>query len=206
MRRMAIAWVAASIIGLAPIAGLAAAADEATYEKCLGLAKTDPEAARDLAEHWQSHGGAHPADHCYAVALVGLKQYKKGATRLEALAQAMVHAPNALRADVLDQAAQAWLLAGDASRAYADDSAALNLLPGQADLLVDRAEAAGSEGSFDKAVADLDHVLQGDPNRVDALIYRASANRELGKLDLALTAIDKAVGLAPSSVDALLER
>src|SRR5580698_5602516 len=100
MRRMAIAWVAASIIGFAPVTGFAAgaaqqegppmsaapapapapyvppprtrqnaapnsaAADEATYEKCLGLAKTDPDAARDLAEHWQSRGGAHPADHC----------------------------------------------------------------------------------------------------------------------------------------------
>jgi len=94
------------------------------------LAKTDPGAARDLAERWQTRGGAHPADHCYAVALVGLKQYKEGAARLETLAQAMGHAPDSLRAEVLDQAAQAWLLADDPARAYAADSAALNLLPG----------------------------------------------------------------------------
>jgi tetratricopeptide (TPR) repeat protein len=183
-----------------------AAGDEATYEHCLSLAKTDPSAARDLAEHWQSRGGGHPADHCYAVALIGLKQYKEGATHLEALAKAMDHAPDSLRADVLDQAAQAWLLQGDAARAYADDSAALNLLPGDPDLLVDRAEAAGSEGWFDKAAADLDRVLSSDPNRIDALIYRASANRELGKLDAALIDIDKAVSLAPNAVSALLER
>jgi tetratricopeptide (TPR) repeat protein len=189
-----------------PTAPRNAAGDQATYEHCLSLAETDPGAARDLAEHWQSRGGAHPADHCYAVALVGLKQYKEGATRLEALAQAMVHAPNSLRAEVLDQAAQAWLLSGDASRAYAADSAALNLLPNDADLLVDRAEAAGSEGWYDKAVADLDRVLSGDPNRVDALVYRASANRQLDKLDLALTDVDRAVRLAPNSVSALLER
>jgi tetratricopeptide (TPR) repeat protein len=180
--------------------------DAATYERCLTLAKTDPAAARDLAEHWQTRGGAHPADHCYAVALVGLKQYKDGATHLETLAQVMVHAPNSLRAEVLDQAAQAWLLAGDPARAYAADSAALNLLPGDADLLVDRAEAAGSEGWFDKAVADLDRVLTADPNRVDALVYRASANRALAKLDIAFADIDRAVRLAPNSVDALLER
>lgn len=183
-----------------------AAGDKATYERCLGLAKTDPAAARDMAEHWQSRGGAHPADHCYAVALVGLKQYKDGATHLEALAKAMDRAPNSLRADVLDQAAQAWLLQGDPARAYADDSAALNLLPGDPDLLVDRAEAAGSEGWYDKAVDDLDKVLTSDPNRVDALIYRASANRALGKLDVALIDVDKAVKLAPTSVAALLER
>jgi tetratricopeptide (TPR) repeat protein len=191
-------------IGRAP--PRSAAGDEATYQHCMTLAGSDPGAARDLAERWQSRGGAHPADHCYAVALVGLKQYKEGATRLESLAQAMVHAPNSLRAEVLDQASQAWLLAGDAAHAYAADSAALNLLPGDPDLLVDRAEAAGSEGWFDKAVADLDRVLSSQPNRVDALIYRASANRELGKLDLAMTDINRAVGLAPNSVSALLER
>jgi tetratricopeptide (TPR) repeat protein len=183
-----------------------AAGDQATYERCLDLAKTDPAAARDLAEHWLSRGGAHPADHCYAVALVGLKQYKDGATHLEELAKAMDHAPDSLRADVLDQAAQAWLLQGDPARAFADDTAALNLLPGDPDLLVDRAEAAGNEGWFDKAVTDLDKVLASDPNRIDALVYRASANRELGKLDLALSDIDKAVSLAPNSVSALLER
>jgi tetratricopeptide (TPR) repeat protein len=183
-----------------------ASGDEATYERCLALAKTDPAAARDMAEHWQSHGGAHPADHCYAVALVGLKQYKDGATHLEALAKAMDHAPDSLRADVLDQAAQAWLLQGDPARAYADDTAALNLLPSEPDLLVDRAEAAGSEGWFDKSVADLDKVLASDPNRVDALVYRASADRELGKLDVALIDVDKALSVAPDSVSALLER
>lgn len=183
-----------------------AARDEATYEHCLNLAKTDPGAARDLAERWQSHGGAHPAEHCYAVALVGLKQYRDGATRLEALAQAMIHAPDSLRAEVLGQAAQAWLLAGEPSRAFADDTAALNLLPGDPDLLVDRAEAAGSEGWFDKAITDLDRVLSSNPNRVDALIYRASANRELGKLDLALADIDLALANEANLVTALLER
>ncbi|HTQ35214.1 MAG TPA: hypothetical protein VMI30_13670 [Stellaceae bacterium] len=190
----------------APAAPRSAAADEATYEHCLKLVATDPAAARDLAEHWQGRGGAHPADHCYAVSLVGLKQYKEGATRLETLAKAMVHAPDSLRANVLDQAAQAWLLDGDPARAYTADTAALNLMPNDPDILVDRAEAAGSEGWFDQAVVDLDRVLKVDPNRLDALIYRASANRQLDKLDLALTDADKAVSLAPHSVEALLER
>jgi tetratricopeptide (TPR) repeat protein len=189
-----------------PPAPRSAAADEATYERCMKMAGSDPAAARDLAEHWQGRGGAHPADHCYAIALVGLKQYKEGAARLEDLAKAMAHAPDSLRAEVLDQAAQAWLLAGDASRAFAADTAALNITPNDPDILVDRAEAAGSEGWFDKAAADLDRVLKTDPNRVDALVYRASANRELGKLDLALSDADRAVKLAPNSVAALLER
>ncbi len=181
-------------------------ADAATYERCMTLANENPGAARDFAERWQDRGGAHPADHCFAVALIGLKQYKEGASRLEKLAQAMVRAPPSLRADVLGQAAQGWLLAGDPARAYAADGSALGLRPDDAGLLVDRAEAAGSAGWFDKAVADLDRVLKADPARLDALIYRASANRELGRLDPARADIDKALTLAPDSVPALLER
>jgi tetratricopeptide (TPR) repeat protein len=184
----------------------AADADAATYDRCMKLARENPTAARDLATDWQKRGGAHPADHCFAVALIGLKQYREAATRLEALAQAMIRAPAALRAEVLDQAGQAWLLAGDAARAYAADGAALELRPDDADLLTDRAEAAGSAGWFDKAVADLDRVLKTNPSRLDALVYRASANRALERLDPALADIDAALKLAPDSAEALLER
>lgn len=182
------------------------AADEATYERCLTLAKEKPGEARALAQRWHEHGGAHPADHCLAVALVGLHEYKQAAGRLETLAQAMIHAPVELRADVLDQAAQAWLLAGDAARAYAAESTALGLRPDDSELLVDRAEAAGAAGWFDKAIADLDRVLKTAPRRLDALIYRASAYRALGRLDPALADIEAALKEAPDSVPALLER
>jgi tetratricopeptide (TPR) repeat protein len=181
-------------------------ADAATYARCMKLAGDDPAAGRKLAQSWHEQGGAHPADHCLAVSLIGLKQYKDGAGRLEKLAQAMIHAPVALRADVLGQAAQAWLLAGDPGRAYAADGMALALRPDDPELLVDRAAAAGSAGWFDKAVADLDRVLKADPARLDALIYRASANRAQGKLDPALADIDAALKLAPDSAAALLER
>ena len=161
------------------------------------LAKEHPADARKLAESWHSRGGAHPAEHCLAVALIGLKQYKEAADRLEKLAQSMVHAPAPLRADVLDQAAQAWLLANEPARAYAAEGAALGLHPGDPELLVDRAEAAGSAGWFDRAIADLDQVLKTAPKRVDALIYRASAYRAQGRLDPALTDIDAALKEAP---------
>lgn len=180
--------------------------EAATYERCMSLARSNPTAAQKLAQDWQGRGGAHPADHCYAVALIGLKQYKDAATRLESLAQAMAHAPTELRAEVLDQAGQAWMMAADPARAHAAETAALGFAPDNADLLVDRAEAAGAAGWFDKAAADLDRVLTIDPDRVDALIFRASAYRRLGRLDEALADIDKAVKLAPDSAPALLER
>jgi tetratricopeptide (TPR) repeat protein len=183
-----------------------AAADAATYARCMTLARDNPAAAQRLAAGWQKRGGAHPADHCFAVALIGLGRYGEAAGRLDKLAEAMVHAPAGLRGGVLEQAAQAWLLAGDPTHAYADDGAALGLHPDDAELLVDRAEAAGAAGWFDKAIADLDRVLQADPMRLDALIYRASAYRELGQLAPALADVDTALRQAPDSVPALLER
>jgi tetratricopeptide (TPR) repeat protein len=183
-----------------------AAAEAATYERCMKLARQNPGEARSLAQSWHERGGAHPADHCAAVALIGLKQYKEAAIRLEALAQAMMTAPAGLRAEVLDQAGQAWGLAGDAVRAYAAAGAAVALKPTDLDLLIDRAQAAATAEYYDKAVADLDHVLKADPSRVDALIYRASANRALDRLDPALADVEKAISRAPNSAPALLER
>jgi tetratricopeptide (TPR) repeat protein len=192
--------------GFGPPAPRSDAADAATYGRCLALARKDPAAAQALAERWHATGGAHPADHCLAVALVGEGHYKEAALRLESLAQAMVHAPRALRGEVLDQAAQAWLLAGDPARAYKADTAALGLKPDDPELLVDRAEAAGAAGWYEKALADLDRVLKSHPSRVDALVYRASADRALGRLDPALADIDRALKLSPDAVPALLER
>jgi tetratricopeptide (TPR) repeat protein len=183
-----------------------AADDAAKYDRCMKLAQRDPAAAEKLAQVWHARGGAHPADHCAAVALFGLKHYKEAATRLEALAQSMTTAPPGLRAEVLDQAGQAWGLAGDPVRAYAAAGTAVALQPNDPELLIDRAEAAASAGYLDKAVADLDQVLEAEPNRVDALIYRASANRALDRVDAALADAEKALAQAPNSVPALLER
>jgi tetratricopeptide (TPR) repeat protein len=181
-------------------------ADAETYARCMKLAQSDPAEALKLAESWQKRHGAHPADHCHAIALIGLGHFQEGAQALDKLMAAMTQAPPTLRAGVLGQAAQAWLLAGDASHAYADDSAALELHPDDADLRVDRAEAAGSAGWFDKALVDLDAVLKRQPARLDALIYRASAERKLGRLGPALADADAALQQSPDSVSALLER
>ena len=110
----------------------------------------------------------------------------------------MTTAPAALRANVLDQAGQAWLLAGDPVRAYAAAGQAFALQPNDPELLLDRAEAAASARYFDQAIADLDHVLKADPDRIEALIYRASAYRALDRLDPALADVEKALARRPT--------
>jgi tetratricopeptide (TPR) repeat protein len=183
-----------------------AEADAETYDRCMKLAHQDPHAAQNLAEGWRKRGGAHPADHCAAVALISLGKYKGAATALQSLAQSMTTAPPSLLAGVLDQAAQAWLLAGDPKRAFEVAREAAALAPKDPEIVIDRAEAAAAAGYLDGAIADLDRVLKADPNRVDALIYRASAYRALDRLDPARSDIDKALALAPHSPAGLLER
>ena len=180
--------------------------DAATYVRCLKLAETNPPSAQVLAGGWAARGGGHPAEHCAAVALFRLGHYKEAATRLDALAHQMPKGPADLVAGVLDQAGEAWLMAGDPVRAYADCGAALILRPDDAAILVDRAQAAAAAGRYDKALGDLDRVLQRDPKSADALVYRAAAYRALGRLDPALVDADRAVSLRPHSLAGLLER
>jgi tetratricopeptide (TPR) repeat protein len=181
-------------------------ADAERYDRCLRQAKERPEAGWETALAWRDAGGGHAAEHCAAVALIGLKQPAEAAMRLERLAVEMKRAPVELRAEVLAQAGQAWLLFGDPNRAKATLDEALKLRPDDPDLLTDRAEAAAQAGRYLDAVADLDRVLAKDPQRVDALIYRASARRALDRLDGALSDVERALKLAPNSADALLER
>jgi regulator of sirC expression with transglutaminase-like and TPR domain len=190
----------------APPALSSAERDAETYAYCMQLAKQDAAAAQRLAEEWQARGGAHPADHCAAVALIELGKYREAANRLETLARAMTKAPASLKAEVLDQASQAWLLAGDPVKAYANARAAVELQPADPELLLDRAETAASAGYFDRAIGDLNSILKADPTRADALTYRASAYRALYRLDAALADIDAALTRAPDSAPALLER
>ena len=195
-----------SLSGVETMPPPSADADAEAYTHCMTLARQDPQAAERLAAAWQRRGGAHPADHCAAVALFSLGRYREAGSRLQSLAQAMTKAPTSLRAGVLDQASQAWLLAGDATRAYAAAGQAVALSPDDSELLVDRAEAAAAAGYFDRAIADLDRVLTRTPDRVDVLLYRASAYRALDRLEPALADVDKALALAPRSAPALLER
>jgi tetratricopeptide (TPR) repeat protein len=176
------------------------------YDRCLELAHSDPQKALDDAQDWRDVGGGFPAQHCVAVALVGLKKYAEAATQLEALANVMMQAGPEMRGDALEQAGQAWLLAGKPNEAKVAFDGALGFRPKDPELLIDRAEAFALGGKFFDAIDDLNTVLEQSPNRVDALVYRASAYRQLGSLDLASDDITRALRLDPNSVPGLLER
>ena len=173
------------------------------YEHCLAMLPDDPRGAASFAASWTD--GGEGAAHCRAMAAVALGDVETGADQLERLAAAS-HAPPAARAAILGQAAQAWLIAGNAAHAFRAGTAALALTPDDTDLLVDRAVAAASLTHYEDALEDLTHALDAEPHRADALVLRAAAWRHLGQLDLAQDDIDRAVAIDPENAEALLER
>ena len=179
----------------------------ARYAHCMALAHSNPAQAFTEAETWRQENGHFPAEHCAAVALIGLKRYAEAAARLEALAGAMMQESPRLRAETLEQAGQAWLLGNQAAKAKIAFDGALKLAPGNTDLLIDRAEAYAEEKKYWNAIDDLNQALEQEPDRADALVFRASAYRRLPDgLDLARTDVDRALKIAPDDVPALLER
>lgn len=179
-----------------------------TYEICLMTAKSEPEKGFEMAGKWLGLGGGPPARHCEAVALVGLAEYSEAATRLEELAP--LNADESVRAGLLSQAGQAWLLAGELTRALNAQTAALDAMPVKnrqhANILVDRAATYADAGQYADAILDLDAALAIDRQNADALAFRAAARRHLNDIDLALVDAEQAVAVDPHNVVALLER
>lgn len=175
------------------------------YKHCITLARQKPDEGWEEALAWTSLGGGEPARHCAAVALIGLRQFEEGASRLEDLARTS-HSDPKLRAGMLAQAGQAWLLAKNPERAYAAQTAALKLVPDAPDLLVDRAESLAEAKNYKDALADLNRALKVAPGRVDALTFRASAKRFLDDNKGAEADIEQALKADPLYQDAWLER
>ena len=140
------------------------------------------------------------------MALIELGQHDEAARRLEALAQNLHPAHLGLRAEVLGQAGQAWLLAGDNQRAHVAQSAAIEIDPRNVELWIDRSVTLATAQNYWEAIDDLNHALDIDPDQTEALIFRASAYRYLDALELALEDVTKALGTSPDNPDGLLER
>ena len=180
-------------------------AEGADYERCLAMLPSDPAGAATMAEAWLPEGGGDAARHCLALATLESGETDRGARLLEALAGAS-DAPAAARAQVFDQAAQAWLVAGDPARAGRAADAAVALSPDDPNLLVDRAAAAMAGERYEPAMRDLGRALELDPSRDDALVQRGVAWRHLGRFDLARDDVERALSRDPEDAEALLER
>lgn len=175
------------------------------YEQCLALVPDDPRGAELQAESWRGEGGGAGAAHCLALARIALGDAASGADLLTRIAGGST-APDAARAVVYDQAAQAWLMADAPDRAFAAATEAVRLAPETPDLLIDRAVAAEALGRWQDAADDLGRALDADARRADALVLRGSALRHLDRIAAAEADVARALALDPDDAEALLER
>ncbi len=175
------------------------------YERCLAALRTDPRGALAMADAWEATGGGEGARHCGALAVLGIGEPAQAAERLETLASRS-RGSGPARAAVFAQAAQAWLMAGQAGRAFAAATMALTLAPTDVDLLVDRAVALGNLGRYNEAIEDLNRALGLDPDRADAWVFRAASWRHLEQVDQAERDIARALDADADNAEALLER
>lgn len=180
-----------------------------TYDSCILLTNSHPDQALELASKWGAIGGGEGAQHCRALALIGLNDFGQGALELEQLAQKS-KGTIGLRANLLEQAGQAWLMQGEPTHAYNAQTAGLKLvtpdMPQYVRLLVDRAATLAEGAKFKEAIVDLDAALKQKPDSADALAFRATARRNLKENDLALADAEAAVKADPRNVNARLER
>src|SRR5258708_5714540 len=155
--------------------------DSQRYDLCLKQAHEDAGKTYEEALAWHDAGGGPAAIHCSAVALVQLKQYSQAGFKLDALAREHDAGDAELRANLLDEAGNAWILAGQPENAEASLSAAMELGDESADIFADRARARAQKKDWAGAVSDLSAALSKDPGRPDLLVLRGSARPALAQ-------------------------
>ncbi len=205
MRRIKFTALAFALVMLR-VAPVAAASPKDQYDLCLARTASDPAAALLLATSWLKAGGGAAADHCAALALVGLRRFGEAAAKLDSLARSSFASNAATRTALFDQAGNAWLLAADADRAVASFTAALSGDPADPDLLADRARADAFKKEWAKAESDLTAALLVAPDRADLYVLRGSARHAMGRKADARADFDRALKLQPNNPDALVER
>ena len=179
---------------------------DAKHKACLERISEDNDLAYEEALIWQDEGGGRRAKHCVAMALYALGHEDEAAFRLDALAIASDGGTKLMRADFYAEAANFWLVAGEADRAYKSASEGLKLRKDHIDLRIARARAYAMLERYDYAETDLNSVLKFSPNDPDALRYLADAKMKQGRLAEAKIDIEKSLLADPSQVETALLR
>ena len=186
-------------------AGAGAARSAERFEQCVAQIDDDAERAYEEAMAWAAEAQSVNAYRCAAMALIAQNRAEDGARRLDSLASAVNPAETGLRADLLSQAGNAWLLArqpGQARSSLTRAIATVEADPAQLpELLVDRARAYAMERDWRHAEEDLSRALDLNARNALALRLRAAARMHQNAFDLAEADAIAATEVEPANVD-----
>ena len=177
------------------------AAAEARYRACAALVRSNAEQALSVAGAWRVEGGGFHARQCLGLAYVALERWTQAAGNYEEAAREADAARDPRRADLWVQAGNAWLAAGEPTRAVQALDSALatadltEALRGEAHL--DRARALVALNNAEGARADLDRALQLVADDPMAWYLSAELARRSGDLARARADVGRAMTLAP---------
>lgn len=183
----------------------AAPARDARFERCVALIDQDADSAYEEAMAWAAETHSIGAHRCAAMALIAQNRAEEGARRLETLVVSINPERTGVRAELLSQAGNAWLLARDAARAVSAFTRAIATVqsdPAQLpDLLIDRARAYAMERDWRHSEEDLSQALDIRADEALALRLRAAARMHQNSFDLAEADAQRAATLEPDNVD-----
>lgn len=175
------------------------------FEQCVALIQSDPDHAYEEGMAWAAETHTLGGYRCAAMALVAENRPEEGARRLESLAVSVNPDEPELRAELLSQAGNAWLLAREAGQARSAFTRAITTVQGTRenlpDLLIDRATAYAMERDYRHAEEDLSQSLDIRPNDALALRLRATARMHQSAFDLAEADALAATRVEPGNVD-----
>ena len=166
-----------------------APADPQRYRACATAAEADSTKGVAAADAWAKDGGGYLADRCKGLALATGGQWAQAAAMFEFAAQGARTARHSVAYPAWAQAGNAWLAAGQPTRAKAaldnaiDPGVLRNLQLGQAH--IDRARAFVGMGELPSARADLDIAVREAPEDPLGWLLSATLARRMGDLERA---------------------
>lgn len=200
--------IALALAAAAPVVG-PVDTPENRYRNCLALARSAPERAVGQAQAWLGDGGGVHAAHCLGLAWAAREKWPEAAAAFEAAAKEADARQDRRRADLRVEAGNAWLAAGDSSRARQAFEAALatRMLAPQleGEVHIDLGRTAAAANDLGAARIHIDKGLPLVPKDPFGWYLSAALARKQADLDLARKHIAKAVSLAPDDPAVLLE-
>ena len=178
---------------------------ETRYRRCAEQVRANPNFAVDTANGWLLQGGSLYARQCLGLAYVALERWQAAAAVYEQAASEVPTAQGALRADLFVQAGNAWIAAGQATKAVLaldqalTSSALADELRGEIHL--DRARALVALDDHAGARRDLDRALQLVPADPFAWYLSAALARRENNLTRARGDIGRALEIVPANPD-----
>lgn len=181
---------------------------EERFSRCVALIDDDPAQAYEEGMAWAAEAQSLGGYRCAAMALIAQNRNEEGARRLESLASALNPEQIALRAELLSQAGNAWLLNRDPARARSAFTRAIVTIESDPvqlpDLLIDRARAYALERDWRRAEEDLSRSLDIRANNALALRLRATSRMQQNAFQLAEADALAATRLEPGNVENFL--